>query len=442
MKTPEDFLRDNGFVSGDEIDRDALIATFMSEMENGLAGRPSSLPMIPSYIGVDGKVPQGAKAAVLDAGGTNFRSGIVTIPPAVENRENRPMPGVKAEVGTEDFYSVLAAEVRRVRPLATVDKVGFCFSYPAEATADLDARLMRWTKGIKAPGIVGQFVGKELMSRLGGGKIAIVNDTVATLLAAKATEGDREYSSYLGFILGTGTNTAYVERNENILKLSGLDPDGKMIINAESGSFNKIGRSAFDDAMDAKTLTPGSNRFEKMISGAYLGPIGLEIYKAAVKEGYFSRDTASKLAGLKTLETMDFDNFVAGLKKAGRENPLDAVFADATDAKLARRFGLPVFERAAALTAVHLAAFVIKTGEGVSASSPVAINADGSTYYKTRAIPFADCVRRDLDDILVRRRNIHYEITPQLEDAPMVGAGIAAMLGDQEQEVDEDEQMP
>ena len=429
MKTPENFLRENDFVTAAEIDRDALIASFVSEMEKGLAGEPSSLPMIPSYIGVDGKVPQGAKAAVLDAGGTNFRSGVVTIPPAIESRANMPMPGVKVEVGVEEFYSALADEVRRVRPLATVDRVGFCFSYPAEATADLDAKLMRWTKGIKAPGIVGQFVGRELMSRLGGGRIAVVNDTVATLLAAKATEGDREYSSYLGFILGTGTNTAYVERNENILKLPGLDPFGKMIINAESGSFDKIARSRFDSAMDAKTLTPGSNRFEKMISGAYLGPIGLEVYKAAAKEGFFSNGAASRLAGLKMLETMDFDNFVAGLKKEGRVNPLDEVFSDAIDAKMARRLGLPVFERAATLTAVHLAAFVIKTGEGVSASAPVAIKADGSTYYKTRAIPFADSVRRELDDILVRRRNIHYEITPQIEDAPMVGAGIAAMLG-------------
>jgi hexokinase len=80
------------------------------------------------------------------------------------------------------------------------------------------------------------------------------------------------------------------------------------------------------------------------------------------------------------------------------------------------------------LTAVHLAAFVIKTGEGADASAPVAINADGSTYYKTRAIPFGETVEKALNDMLVRRRNIHFEITPQVDDAPMVGAAIAAML--------------
>ena len=428
MKTPEEFLAENGLPEARDIDRASLIATFLSEMEKGLKGEPSSLMMIPTFVGVDGKVPQGAKAAVLDAGGTNFRSGIVSIPPAVEDRKNQPMPGAKGPVDVEAFYAAFADEVKRVLPKATAKKIGFCFSYPAEATRDLDAKLVRWTKGIQADGVVGQFVGRELLKRLGGGEIAIVNDTVATLLAAKATEGGKTYSSYVGFILGTGTNCAYVERNTAITKLDGLDPNGKMIVNAESGGFDKAPRSRFDAAMDAKTILPGSNPFEKMISGAYLGPIGLEIYKAAAKEGFFSRAAAERVAGLPALETVDFDNFTAGCRKEGRENPLDGIFADAADAKMARRLGLPVFERAAVLTAVHLAAFVIKTGEGASAAAPVAINADGSTYYKTRAIPFDETVRRELDDMLVKRRNVHYEITPQVDDAPMVGAGIAAML--------------
>ena len=408
MKTPEEFLKDNGFIPAAEIDRQAMISTFISEMEKGLKGEKSSLMMIPTYVGVNGKIPQGAKAAVLDAGGTNFRGGIVTIPPAISDKQNQPMPGTKGEVDEESFYKAFADEVKRVLPLATTKKIGWCFSYPAEATPSLDAKLVHWTKNIQAPAIIGQYVGAELLKRLGGGEIAIVNDTVATLLAAKATEGDKTYSSYIGFILGTGTNSAYVEKNKNILKLEGADADGSMIINAESGGFDKIETSAFDKAADAKTGNPGVHIFEKLIAGAYLGPVGLEIYKA--------------------LETMDFDNFCAEFKKEGRDNVLDSIFADADDAKLARRLGIPVFERAAVLTAIHLAAFVIKSGEGNDPAAPVAINADGSTYYKTRAIPFDATVRKELDDMLVNRRNIHYAITPQVDDAPMVGAGIAAML--------------
>ena len=428
MKTPEEFLADKGFTVAEKIDRQELISTFLSEMEKGLRGEPSSLRMIPAYVGVDGRIPEGAKAAVLDAGGTNFRSAVVSIPPQVEERKSQPMPGATSAVGEEDFYAAFADELRRVAPKATVKKYGWCFSYNCDATPELDAKLNCWTKGIKAPAIVGQYVGTELLKRLGGGEVAIVNDTVATLLAAKATEGDRTYSSYLGFILGTGTNTAYVEKNRNIVKLAGLDPEGSMIINAESGSFDKVKQSDFDRAMDQKTQVPGHNPFEKMIAGGYLGGVGLEVYKAAAKEGLFSAKAAAAIGGLGALETMDFDNFCASYKKEGRENPLDAIFADADDARMARRLGIPVFERAAVLTAVHLAAFCIKSGEGAEASAPIAINADGSTYYKTRAIPFAATVCRELDDLLVRRRNIHYCITPKVEDAPMVGAAIAAML--------------
>jgi len=428
MKTPEEFLKEHGFTVAAEIDRQGMISTFLSEMEKGLKGEPSSLRMIPSYVGVNGRIPEGTKAAVLDAGGTNFRSAVVSIPPKVEDKKNQPMPGAKCDVTEDEFYAAFAEELKRVAPKATVRKFGWCFSYNCDATPELDAKLNCWTKGIKAPTIVGQYVGKELLKRLGGGQIAIVNDTVATLLAAKATEGDKTYSSYLGFILGTGTNTAYVEKNRNITKLSGLDPAGSMIINAESGSFDKLEQSAFDKAMDQKTMDPGHNPLEKMIAGGYLGGVGLEVYKAAAKAGLFSAKAAQTIAGLGSLETMDFDNFCASFKKEGRDNPLDVIFGDADDARMARRLGLPVFERAAVLTAIHLAAFCIKSGEGVEASAPIAINADGSTYYKTRAIPFAETVRRELDDMLVKRRNIHYCMTPQVEDAPMVGAAIAAML--------------
>ena len=428
MKTPEEFLEENNFTVAEKIDRQAMIATFLSEMEKGLKGEPSSLRMIPTYVGVNGKIPQGAKAAVLDAGGTNFRSAVVSIPPTIEDKMNQPMPGAKSDVTEDEFYGAFAEELKRVAPKATVKKYGWCFSYNCDATPELDAKLNCWTKGIRAPTIVGQYVGKELLKRLGGGEIAIVNDTVATLLAAKATEGDKTYSSYLGFILGTGTNTAYVEKNRNIVKLQGLDPDGSMIINAESGSFDKLAQSNFDKAMDQKTQDPGHNPLEKMIAGGYLGGVGLELYKAAAKAGLFSAKAASAIGGIGALETMDLDNFCAAFKKEGRDNPLDAIFADPDDAKMARRLGIPVFERAAVLTAIHLAAFCIKSGEGADDSAPIAINADGSTYYKTRAIPFADTVKKELDDMLVQRRNIHYCITPRVADAPMVGAAIAAML--------------
>ena len=102
MKTPEEFLQSNGFVSAADIDRQSMIGAFLQEMEKGLKGEDSSLRMIPAYVGVNGKIPVGSKVAVVDAGGTNFRSGVVSIPPAVEDRENQPMPGCKQEVSEDE----------------------------------------------------------------------------------------------------------------------------------------------------------------------------------------------------------------------------------------------------------------------------------------------------------------------------------------------------
>ena len=38
MKTPEEFLEENGFTVASKIDRQGMISTFMSEMEKGLKG--------------------------------------------------------------------------------------------------------------------------------------------------------------------------------------------------------------------------------------------------------------------------------------------------------------------------------------------------------------------------------------------------------------------
>ena len=431
MQTPEEFLLANGFLSS-TIDRAALIATFQKEMEAGLAGEPSSLRMIPTFTSPYGEIKKDTAVTVLDAGGTNFRAGAVTIPSdgsdiKIEHLEKGEMPGTKEYVDPDTFYSIITNHINRVRPNVNTDTIGFCFSYPAEARADGDAKLLRWTKEIKAPEIVGQWVGTEISNRLDPkpSSITVVNDTVATLLAGKAAEKGVRYSAYIGFILGTGTNVAYIEKNDRITKLKDA-PEGSMAINTESGGFNKIDRSAFDEAMDRKTSDFGMQRFEKMIAGAYLGRIGLEILQAAAKEGFFSAPAAEAILAMDALESMHLDNFCAKFDN-GKPNPLNKVFTTEQDCTTARRLATPVFERAAILTAIHLAAFIIKTGGGTDPEAPVSVCIDGSTYYKTRVVSFPEIVTRELDAMLAAR-NISYALTVCPDCAPMVGAAVAALL--------------
>ena len=431
-QTPEEFLEANGLKTR-SLDRAGLIASFQKEMEAGLAGQPSSLKMIPTYTSPYGDVKKDTPVTVLDAGGTNLRGATVTIPSdgsaiKIENKEKGEMPGAKSYVAQEDFYAVLTGHVKRCAPFAKDPAIGFCFSYPAEASAEGDAKLLVWTKQIQAPEIVGQWVGAELSKRLDPkpSKVMVVNDTVATLLAGKATEKPgQKFSAYLGFILGTGTNVAYIEQNDRIPKLAN-PPAGAMAINTESGGFNKIDQSAFDEAMDKKTADFGSQRFEKMIAGAYLGKIGLEVFKAAAKAGYFSDAAAQAVQSLGSLESYDLDNFCAKFDN-GKGNPLDKVFVDEQDAATARRLATPVFERAAILTAVHLAAFSVKTGGGTDPSAPICLCIDGSTYYKTRVVSFPEIVKKELDAML-GPRNISYALTVCPDDAPMIGAAVAALL--------------
>ena len=414
MQTPEEFLEANGLETR-TIDRAGLVAAFQKEMEAGLAGEPSSLKMIPTFTSPYGEVTKDTPVTVLDAGGTNFRAGTVTIPSdgseiKIEHVEKGEMPGAKSYVSQEDFYAVLTGHVQRCAPFVKDNAVGFCFSYPAEASAEGDAKLLHWTKQIQAPEIVGQWVGAEMAKRLDPkpSKITVVNDTVATLLAGKAVEKDVHYSAYLGFILGTGTNVAYIEKNSNIGKLKHA-PEGYMAINTESGGFNKIAQSKFDEAMDKKSADCGTQRFEKMIAGAYLGRIGLEVFKAAAREGFFSEDAKLAVLQMGALESYDLDNFCA-MYDNGKPNPLLKVFVDEKDRATARRLATPVFERAAILTAIHLAAFIIKTGGGTDPYAPVNVCIDGSTYYKTRAVSFPEIVKRELDAMLAAR-NISYALT-------------------------------
>ena len=75
-----------------------------------------------------------------------------------------------------------------------------------------------FSKEIRAPEVEGTLVGAGLAEALeragvrGKRTTVLLNDTTATLLAGRsAAEDTRQYDGYVGYILGTGTNAAYLE---------------------------------------------------------------------------------------------------------------------------------------------------------------------------------------------------------------------------------------
>ena len=420
-----DFLKRHG-LRAEDVDSDKVLDFFSSEMKRGLEGKESSLAMIATYTEAGNDIPDGESVIVMDAGGTNFRTCLVTFNDGVaeiSDFQKVGMPGAKKEVTKKEFFSILADNIERF--MGKSKKIGFCFSYAAEITPDHDGIPLMFSKEIKAPEVIGKRIGKELLSELSsrgydteGMTVSVVNDTVATLLAAKAAyKGDA--STYIGFILGTGTNTAYVERNSNIKKLT--LSEGSQIINVESGCL-KLELSEIDAEFMKTTKDSNAYHLEKKISGAYLGPFALFVLKKAAKEGVFSSQSAENLSEMNDLETKDVGGF---LREAGDfSNPLSFFSANKEDAKNAYIIMRSIVERSGKLTALNLTAAVIASGEGEDPRRPVVINADGTTFYKTCFLE--DYVKEYLDQILWKKEGKVCQIV-SIDNSPTIGAAIAGL---------------
>jgi hexokinase len=384
--------------------------------------------MIPAYVSTSGKVPVGKSVAVIDAGGTNLRICIACFDDAGEIQlshfSKQAIPGRDVEVSAAEFYRVLVDALEPVQD--QFNAIGFCFSYPATITPDYDGELLHWTKEIKIPELVGTHVGAGLVRALeargiSGKHVVILNDTVAALLAGETQGQAFSASSYIGFILGTGTNTAYVEQNRNIGKLEGAHESGSQVINVESGAFAAYERGPIDLQLDADSGNPGKHVFEKTISGVYMGTLALRLMQALVPEGVFSDSGGNTLAALPGLSTIEIDNLCAG---NGRDVGILGTdrFTDADREVMKEVFGA-VVDRAALLTAVNITAAVVKSGAGQDADRPVCVNIDGSTYYKTFQMP--ERVQAYLQGLLAAR-GLHIRCI-QVDDAPVVGAAIAGL---------------
>jgi hexokinase len=413
-----------------DIHFDENVDRLLEQMRKGLTGRASSLEMIPTYIDVEAEVPSGRPVIVADAGGTNFRVATVVFDdkkrPIIENLRLFAMPGVEKEVSCEEFFAIMADYFRDVA--AAASEIGFCFSYPTQMFPSKDGRLIRFSKEIKAPGVIGQFIGKGLnkalaAANLGGDRhIVILNDTVATLLAGRGYK-NRTFSSYIGFILGTGTNCAYIEKNAAIAGNKDLDPDKSQIINTESGGFARCHRGKIDVAFDKSTINPGMQKFEKMISGAYLGPLILWTIRRAAKDGLFTPSAAAALLAVPDLSTKQVSEYMDHPYGA---NPLARAVREggANDPQTLYFLADRLTERAAKLSAVNLAAMAVRTGQGTDPTCPICMVAEGTTFFKLKNLKsrVEFYLKQNLED----KRQIYAEIV-SVDNATLVGAAIAGL---------------
>ena len=161
-----EFLRKHG-MSPEAIDIAHEAEKMAAEMERGLAGQSRSIPMIPTYLSDAGTIPPEEPVIVIDAGGTNFRCALVRFTPqgcAVEQMRKWKMPGIERPISWEEFIRFTADAVEPLMPLS--NKLGFCFSYSADITPEMDGRVQRIDKEVVITGCEGKLVGASLLDEL------------------------------------------------------------------------------------------------------------------------------------------------------------------------------------------------------------------------------------------------------------------------------------
>ena len=388
-----------------------------AEMERGLAGKGGSIPMIPTYLSDAGEIPKGEPVVVIDAGGTNFRCALVSFSDEgcrVENLRKWKMPGI-AEPATWEVFIRFAADA--IQPLLEkTDKIGFCFSYTADITPEMDGKVIRIDKEVVITGCEGQLVGASLLAELErrgmtGKKIVILNDTVAVLMGGLA-DGREPAGCAVGQVSGTGTNTCCSLPERRIGKL-GRNGSRRMIVNLESGMYDGMPRGDFDRELDEESHNPGLKHFEKMTAGVYLGELCHRMLLAAGREGLLSPAAAEKAQALGWIDSAVIDAWAMGEK-------LEQISGNEEDADFVQTVCAAMFERSARCMCTNLAAILLLSGE-----ESAGICAEGSLVQKGRVYrPILEkLVQEVLRDQLGRRVSftVGYETT-------LAGSAAAALL--------------
>jgi hexokinase len=256
---------------------DAIARDFGAQIAQGLAGEGGSLKMLRTFT----RQPSGrerGRVVVVDWGGTKARAGLVELGGGsvrIVAEEALTFPDAMKRGAPEPVFDLIAGAVGRVARAQGVGAapLAFVYSYPARLERIDRAVALASTKGWRLQGLVGRDVAGMLtaaLERAGLARIrlaAVANDTVAALILRSYQARGRDTGAgpaAIGLILGTGTNLA-----------ADLGPAG--IRNLESGNFDGVGavETPYDAALDRDLdePPPGAQRFEKMVSGHYLGEI-------------------------------------------------------------------------------------------------------------------------------------------------------------------------
>jgi hexokinase len=377
------------------------------KIETGLQKDDTEIRCLPTYIhpkkdGISGE------ATVFDLGGTNFRAAVVTVgdETKIKGITEKDITEMKVDGFTrEDLFN---SQVQAINNLDLPEKsaIGYCFSYPTKSMLDGDAELIKWTKGVSSPGMEGQPIGQPLVEHLNRNckacfdKIAVVNDTITSLFAGLMNPG---YDAYIGLIVGTGTNMATFFPSEYIPKIATMEGwSGETPVNLESGNFDPPHLTELDSKVDFYSNNHGFQRFEKAISGMYLG----RVFRAA-----FPYDGLSE-----ELDAADLSRMMNNPEQYKTEY-VEVAFQ--------------IYERSAKLVAASIAGLVMNLNQAYSDLNKIQVLAEGSLFWskvKTNNARYVDMVNANLKSILTESGIGHIEVQiSRIENANLIGAAMSVL---------------
>lgn len=269
-----------------------IMTMMMNEMLRGLnpaTHEEADVKMFPTYVR---SLPTGTERGdilALDLGGTNFRVLLVNLNSGEIKMKSKVFvipQSIMVGDGTKLFDHIATCLANFMTSEQLMGRealpLGFTFSFPCEQRSLASATLTTWTKGFDCDGCVGQDVVRLLQIAIDKRNdirvkvLALVNDTVGTLVAGAYSDSNTR----IGLILGTGSNACYLEKTRNIKTLSSEEAQDceDMVINMEWGAFGSNGcldfiRTVYDYEIDQCSLNPKKQIYEKMMSGMYMGEI-------------------------------------------------------------------------------------------------------------------------------------------------------------------------
>lgn len=379
-----------------------------TKIETGLKKDGTEIKCLPTYIhpkkdGIKGD------AVVFDLGGTNFRAAVVSVgqETKITGMAEKNITEMKIEGFTESDLYNSEAEVINQLELPANSPIGYCFSYPAKPMLNGDAELIVWTKGVNIPNMAGKPIGAPMVNYLNetlnagfNCKIAVVNDTITSLFAGLANPG---YDAYIGLIVGTGTNMATFFPSNYIPKIEGMEGwSGETPVNLESGNFDPPHLTAYDVEVDANSDNKGFQRFEKAISGMYLGRTFRAVYPN---------------------DGLDVNLDAAGLSKM-MNNP-DQFKPEYVET------AFRIYERSAKLVAASIAGLILNLNSAYPSVKQIQVLAEGSLFWskvKAHNTKYVDVVNTSLKELLAESglSGTLVDIS-RIENANLIGAAMSVL---------------